>query len=68
MAAAAPNATPPKQGGFRAWINKRLPVDDVWRKARLSIEQQRPGAAKGAVGLLGNNQARDAAESACESL
>ena len=28
MAAAAPNATPPKQGGFRAWINKRLPVDE----------------------------------------
>jgi len=41
---------------------KRLSADDVWRKARISIEQQRPGAAKAAVGLLGNSQARDAAE------
>lgn len=41
---------------------KRLPADDVWRKARRSIEQQRPGVAKAAVGLLGNNQARDVAE------
>lgn len=41
---------------------KKLPADDVWRKARLSLEQQRPGAAKAAVGLLGNAQARDAAE------
>jgi len=41
---------------------RRLQADDVYRKARLSIEQQRPGAAKAAVGLLGNNPARDAAE------
>ena len=41
---------------------KKLPADDVYRKARLSIEQQRPGAAKAAVGLLGNAAARDAAE------
>ena len=41
---------------------KRIKPDDVWRKARLSLEQQRPGAAKAAVGLLGNAQARDAAE------
>ena len=41
---------------------KRLKPDDVWRKARLSLEQQRPGAAKAAVGLLGNAQAREVAE------
>jgi soluble lytic murein transglycosylase len=41
---------------------KRLSADDVYRKARLSIEQQRPGAAKAAVGLLGNNPAREVAE------
>jgi soluble lytic murein transglycosylase len=41
---------------------RRLKPDDVWRKARLSIEQQRPGAAKAAVGLLGNTPARDAAD------
>ncbi len=41
---------------------KRLPADDVWQKARLSIELQRPGAAKAAVGLLGNNPARDVVE------
>ena len=41
---------------------KRLQHDDVWRKARLSLEQRRPGAAKAAVGLLGNAPARDGAE------
>ena len=41
---------------------KRLQADDVYRKARLSVEQQRPGGAKAAVGLLGNNPAREVAE------
>ena len=41
---------------------KRLTADDVWRKARLALEAQRPGAAKAAVGLLGNGAGRDAAE------
>ena len=41
---------------------KRLTADDVWRKARLALEAQRPGAAKAAIGLLGNGAARDAAE------
>ncbi len=41
---------------------RKLPADDVYRKARFSIEQQRPGAAKAAVGLLGNAAARDVAE------
>jgi len=41
---------------------KRLSADDVWRKARLSVEQQRPAAAKAAVGLMGNALARDVAE------
>ena len=41
---------------------KRFTPDDVWRKARLSLEAQRPGAAKAAVGLLGNAAAREAAE------
>ena len=41
---------------------KRFGADEVWRKARLSLELQRPGAAKAAVGLLGNNAARDGAE------
>ncbi len=41
---------------------KRLTADDVWRKARLALEAQRPGAAKAAVGLLGNGAARDATE------
>ena len=38
---------------------KRLGPDDVWLKARLSVEAQRPGAAKAAVGLLGEGVARD---------
>jgi len=41
---------------------KRLHADDVLQKARYSIEQQRPGAAKAAVALLGNAAARDVAE------
>ncbi len=41
---------------------KKLQFDDVMRKARLSLEQQRPGAAKAAVGLLGNAAARDVAD------
>ena len=41
---------------------KRLHTDDVWHKARLSVEQQRPGAAKAAVGLLGNKPAAEVAE------
>ena len=41
---------------------KRFTPDDVWRKARLSLEAQRPGAAKAAVGLLSNAAARGAGE------
>ena len=41
---------------------KRFGGDEVWRKARVSLELQRPGAAKQAVGLLGNAAARDGAE------
>jgi len=39
---------------------KRFSADDVWRKARLAIEGQRPGAAKAAIGLLVNAPGRDA--------
>ena len=41
---------------------KRLGADDIWLKARLSLENLRPAAARAAVGLLGNIAARDAAE------
>ena len=41
---------------------KRFSADDVWRKARLALEAQRPGAAKAAVGLLGNAAAREGVE------
>jgi soluble lytic murein transglycosylase len=41
---------------------KRFTPDDVWRKARLALEGQRPAAAKAAAGLLGNPIAREAAE------
>ena len=40
----------------------RFAADDVWRKARLSVEANRPAAARAAVGLLGNALARDVAE------
>jgi soluble lytic murein transglycosylase len=41
---------------------KRFTQDDVWRKARLTVEGQRPGAAKAAVALLGTPAGREAAE------
>ena len=41
---------------------KRFSNEDVYRKARLSIEAQRPGVAKSALGLLGNVAGRDAVE------
>lgn len=41
---------------------KRFSNDDVYRKAQLAVEGQRPGAAKSALGLLGNVAGRDAAE------
>lgn len=41
---------------------KRFGNDDVYRKARLSVELQRPGGAKTALGLLGNVAGRDAGE------
>ena len=41
---------------------KRFSADDIWLKARLSLENLRPAAARAAVGLLGNTAARDAAE------
>ncbi|MDT7837408.1 lytic transglycosylase domain-containing protein [Aquabacterium sp. OR-4] len=41
---------------------KRFSEHDVWLKARYAVEGQRPGAARAAVGLLGNAQAREVAE------
>jgi len=41
---------------------KRFSNEDVYRKARLAIEAQRPGVAKSALGLLGNVAGRDAVE------
>jgi soluble lytic murein transglycosylase len=41
---------------------KRFSADDVYHKARLALEMQRPAAAKAAVGLLGNTAAREGAE------
>ena len=41
---------------------KRFGPDEVWRKARLSVEAQRPGVAKAAVAMLGNLAAKDGAE------
>ena len=41
---------------------KRFTPDDVWQKARLALEAQRPAAAKAAVGLLGAGAASQAAE------
>ena len=40
----------------------RFSADDVWLKARVSLEAQRPAAARAAVGLLGNTAAKDGAE------
>lgn len=46
-----------------ALVDRRiLGADDVWRKARLSIEAQRPALARTAVGLLGNVPPRELAE------
>ena len=42
--------------------SKRFSNDDVYRKARLSVELQRPAVAKSALGLLGNVAGRDAVE------
>ncbi|HSW08208.1 transglycosylase SLT domain-containing protein [Aquabacterium sp.] len=41
---------------------KRFRSDDVWRKARLSVEANRPAAAKAAIGLLGNAVDRAASD------
>ena len=41
---------------------KRFSVDDVWRKARLAVEANRPVAARVAVGLLGGGAAREVAD------
>ena len=41
---------------------RKFSPDDVWRKARLSVEANRPGAARAAIGLLGNALAKDAAD------
>ncbi len=41
---------------------KRFTPDDVWHKARLALESQRPAAAKAAVGLLGPVAAAQANE------
>ena len=41
---------------------KRFSNEDVYRKARLSLELQRPSVAKSALGLLGNAAGRDAVE------
>ena len=41
---------------------RRFSADDVWLKARLSLEALRPAAARAAVALLGNQAAKDVAE------
>ncbi len=41
---------------------KRLSSQDVWQKARLSLEQRRPGAARLALGLLDKGVSAQAAE------
>jgi len=41
---------------------KRLSTDDVYRKAKLALEMQRPAAAKAAIGLLGSAAGREVAE------
>ncbi len=41
---------------------KRFTADDVWHKARLSVEANRPAAARAAIGLLGNAAERAAGE------
>ncbi|MEK8053533.1 transglycosylase SLT domain-containing protein [Ideonella sp. DXS22W] len=41
---------------------KKFSDDDIWLKARLSVELQRPGAAKQAIGLMGNVMAKEAVE------
>jgi soluble lytic murein transglycosylase len=46
-----------------ALVDRRiLGADDVWRKARLSIEAQRPALARTAVGLLGSVPPRELTE------
>lgn len=46
-----------------AMVDRRLfSTADVWAKARLSVDQQRPAVAKAAWGLMGNSAAREAAE------
>ncbi|MBL0149342.1 MAG: lytic transglycosylase domain-containing protein [Ideonella sp.] len=42
--------------------SRKFSADDVWRKARLAVEANRPGVARAAVGLLGDNLAKDAAD------
>ena len=41
---------------------RRLGPDDIWRKARSAIENNRPAAAKAAAGLLGSPVAREIQE------
>lgn len=41
---------------------KRFTADDVWRKARLSVDANKPGAAKAAAELANGIAPRDAAE------
>ena len=41
---------------------RRFGPDEVWLKARQSLEAQRPAAARAAVSLLGNTAAKDVAE------
>lgn len=46
-----------------ALVDRRiLGADDVWRKARLSVEAQRPAMARTAVGLLGSVPLRELTE------
>jgi len=41
---------------------RKFSADDVWRKARLAVESNRPGVARAAIGLLGNSVGKDATE------
>jgi len=41
---------------------RKFSADDVWRKARLAVENNRPGVARAAIGLLGNSVGKDATD------
>ncbi|MFN0182929.1 MAG: transglycosylase SLT domain-containing protein [Aquabacterium sp.] len=50
------------------WEARRLAPEDIWRKARLALESNRPGVARAAVALLGSAAGRAAADALDEPL